>query len=153
MGHAGKYLLVSIYQSIYTNLIEQVHVDQVSASPIHFDPKTKTACYSVQMDPVTIKTMFDHKRSIHCSLLRKKLNKYQSFDENGLVITLEKGMTEGKPIQVNIKNKSCQVHAALTRLPYLQNEFVQPVKSIAPTPLTYTLQITQLSLPLSTLAA
>lgn len=125
----------------------------MSANPIYFDPKTKMAYYSIQMNPVTIKTMFDHKRSIHCSLLRKKLNKYQSFDENGLVITVEKGMTEGKSIQVNINNKSCQVDAALTRLSHSQKGFVQPVKSIAPAPLTYTLQITKLSLPLSTLAA
>lgn len=124
------------------------------------------------MDPVKIKTMFDHRRPVHCSLLRKKTSsRYQSFNEKGFIITVEKGMEEGKTLELDIQNDSCQVHAALTRLPTdnhlftgnqplcdgqpLKKEMLQPqpIKSMAPTPLTYTLQITELSLPLSTLAA
>jgi hypothetical protein len=118
------------------------------------------------MDPVKIKTMFDHRRPVHCSLLRKKTSsRYQSFNGNGFIITVEKGMEEGKTLELDIKNDSCQVHAALTRLPSdilqplcdqsLKKEMLQPqpIQSMAPAPLTYTLQITELSLPLSTLAA
>jgi hypothetical protein len=138
--------------------------------PIRFDSKTKKAYYSILMDPVKIKTMFDHRRPVHCSLLRKKTSsRYQSFNENGFIITVEKGMEEGKTLELDIKNDSCQVHAALTRLPSdshlnqplcdgnqpLKKEMLQPqpIKSMAPPPLTYTLQVTELSLPLSTLAA
>ncbi|KAI7906885.1 uncharacterized protein BX663DRAFT_557524 [Cokeromyces recurvatus] len=166
-----------------------IHLSQATACPIRFDSKTKRAYYSIKMDPVKIKTMFDHRRSIHCSLLRKKMNnnnnnKYQAFNgEDSFVITVEKGMKEGKTIEFEIENKTCQVHAALTRLPPLsttttminsshhhssanelqqnnkqklkfENELYpqQPIKSMAPAPLTYTLQITELSLPLSTIA-
>ena len=127
------------------------------------------------MDPVKVKTMFDHRRPIHCSLLRKKTAKFQSYNQNGFIITVEKGMEEGKTLELDIKNEACQVHAALTRLPSasavnntlesslcdgqaLKKEILrptqpQPIKTMAPTPLTYTLQITELSLPLSTIAA
>jgi len=125
------------------------------------------------MDPVKVKTMFDHRRSIHCSLLRKKTSKFQSYNQNGFIITVEKGMEEGKTLELDINNEACQVHAALTRLPSsvspvntvlesplcdgqaLKKETLQPqpIKTMAPLPLTYTLQITELSLPLSTLAA
>ncbi|OBZ87322.1 hypothetical protein A0J61_04627 [Choanephora cucurbitarum] len=144
-----------------------IHLGQASAKPIRFDSRTKKAYYSILMDPVKIKTMFDHRRSVHCSLLRKnKTTKYQSFNEKGFIITVEKGMQEGKTVELDIKNDACQVHAALTRLPSSVNtndpvscgkqqtklENVQPIKSMAPTPLLYTLQITELSLPLSTIA-
>lgn len=132
------------------------------------------------MDPVKIKTMFDHRRPIHCSLLRKNSNhskskvsqqqqqtniKYQSYSEKGFIITVEKGMQEGKTVQLDVKNELCQVHASLTRLPsavefhqhHTKEETAlskspQPIKSMAPPPLLYTLQITELSLPLSTIA-
>ncbi|KAI8063715.1 uncharacterized protein B0P05DRAFT_555400 [Gilbertella persicaria] len=146
-----------------------IHLGQVSAKPLRFDPKTKKTYYSILMDPVKIKTMFDHRRSVHCSLLKKnKTTKFQSFNEKGFIITVEKGMQEGKTLELNIKNEACQVHAALTRLPSssvntndqalcgkqeIKKEIVQPIKSMAPAPLLYTLQITELSLPLSTIAA
>lgn len=121
------------------------------------------------MDPVKIKTMFDHRRPIHCSLLRKNFTKkssnikYQSYSEKGFIITVEKGMQEGKTLQLDVKNELCQVHASLTRLPSAANihhhskedsplKDPQPIKSMAPSPLTYTLQITELCLPLSTIA-
>ncbi|KAI9486496.1 MAG: hypothetical protein EXX96DRAFT_516570 [Benjaminiella poitrasii] len=145
-----------------------IHLGQAVAHPTRFDCKTKKAYYSITMDPVKVKTMFDHRRSIHCSLLRKKCNKYQTFNngEDSFVITVEKGMEEGKTVELNIENKSCQVHATLTRLPIishpndellqeLKKEFKSsphPIKSMAPDPLTYTLQITELTLPLSTIA-
>ncbi|GAA5805809.1 hypothetical protein HPULCUR_011335 [Helicostylum pulchrum] len=145
-----------------------IHLGQVIAKPIRFDSRTKMAYYSIVMDPVKIKTMFDHRRPIHCSLLRKnhtKLSlseiKYQSYSEKGFIINIEKGMEEGKSLQLNVKNELCQVHASLTRLasPVLIQQTIlndkklpQPIKSMAPPPLTYTLQITQLSLPLSTIA-
>lgn len=123
------------------------------------------------MDPVKIKTMFDHRRPIHCSLLRKSNSikkpaniKYQSYSEKGFIITVEKGMQEGKTLQLDVKNELCQVHASLTRLSSVANnnqhtkqeqsllKDLQPIKSMAPSPLTYTLQITELCLPLSTIA-
>ncbi|KAK4510953.1 uncharacterized protein ATC70_000062 [Mucor velutinosus] len=150
-----------------------IHLGQVSAKPIGFDAKSKRAYYSVLMDPVKVKTMFDHRRPIHCSLLRKKTSKFQSYSQNGFIITVEKGMEEGKTLELDINNEACQVHAALTRLPSsvspinttleaslcngqaLKKQSLQlpPIKTMAPQPLTYTLQITELSLPLSTLAA
>ncbi|GAN11015.1 hypothetical protein MAM1_0450d10567 [Mucor ambiguus] len=150
-----------------------IHLGQVSAKPIGFDAKSKKAYYSVLMDPVKVKTMFDHRRSIHCSLLRKKTSKFQSYSQNGFIITVEKGMEEGKTLELDIKNEACQVHAALTRLPSsvspvnttLESPLCdgqaskkeslqsQAIKTMAPQPLTYTLQITELSLPLSTFAA
>lgn len=114
--------------------------------------------------------MFDHRRPIHCSLLRKcntkKSNniRYQSYSEKGFIITVEKGMQEGKTLQLDVKNELCQVHASLTRFPSAANTHhqhtkentllknSQPIKSMAPSPLTYTLQITELCLPLSTIA-
>lgn len=121
------------------------------------------------MDPIKIKTMFDHRRPIHCSLLKKNRTKvapsqikYQSYSEKGFIINIEKGMEEGKTLELNVQNELCQVNALLTRLasPVLIQQTEQetlkmdsqPIKSMAPSPLTYTLQITELSLPLSTLA-
>ncbi|KAG2210988.1 hypothetical protein INT47_000148 [Mucor saturninus] len=149
-----------------------IHLGQVLANPVRFDPETKLAYYAVAMDPVKIKTMFDHRRPIHCSLLRKSMTKksnnirYQSYSEKGFIITVEKGMQEGKTLQLDVKNELCQVHASLTRLPSAANihhqqhtkeentllKSAQPIKSMAPSPLTYTLQITELCLPLSTIA-
>lgn len=156
---------------------------QVCAKPIRFDSKTKKAHYSVNMDPVKIKTMFDHRRPIHCSLLRKNSEsaigrhrkevasptstQYQSYCDKAFIINVEKGMEEGKTLQLDVKNELCQVNASLTRLPTSpvvvteggynsqgQTKFdPPPIKSMAPPPLTYTLQITELSLPLSTIAA
>lgn len=170
-------ILVSYYtcdnQRHTLNQCAQIHLGQVSAKPVGFDAKSKKAYYSVLMDPVKIKTMFDHRRPIHCSLLRKKTSKFQSYSQNGFIITVEKGMEEGKTLELDINNEACQVHAALTRLPSsvspvnttlesplcdgqaLKKESLQsqPIKTMAPLPLTYTLQITELSLPLSTLAA
>ncbi|KAG1440978.1 hypothetical protein G6F56_011685 [Rhizopus delemar] len=104
------------------------------------------------MDPVKIKSMFDRKRPIHCSLLRKN-----SQDQHEFVITVQKGMTEGKRIELNVENDLCKVKADLVRLP-TPPKYVHPhlkvdsVTSLAPSPFTYTLQITELSLPLSTIA-
>lgn len=72
-------------------------------------------------------------------------------------------MQEGKTLQLDVKNELCQVHASLSRLPSGVNNIhhtkedsllkdPQPIKSMAPSPLTYTLQITELCLPLSTIA-
>lgn len=79
-------------------------------------------------------------------------------------------MEEGKTLELDVKNDVCQVNASLTRLPTISPVVVAesgynnhnqgqtkldspPIKSMAPPPLTYTLQITELSLPLSTIAA
>lgn len=142
------------------------------------------------MDPVKIKTMFDHRRPIHCSLLRKNSDsaigrhrkeqavaaatsptsstQYQSYCDKAFIINVEKGMEEGKTLELDVKNEVCQVNASLTRLPTTSPVVVAesgynnqgqtkldspPIKSMAPPPLTYTLQITELSLPLSTIAA
>lgn len=159
MGYTGKHEFIIIMISVYTYLF-QIHLGQVMAQPIRFDPVSKMAYYSIMMDPVKIKTMFDHKRPIHCSLLRKNNSDYGS--KNAFVITVEKGMKEGKTIQMDIKNDLCQVQAELTRLPtpppspelQKQDYFkTDSISSLAPAPLTYTLQITELCLPLSTIAA
>ncbi|CEP12530.1 hypothetical protein [Parasitella parasitica] len=146
-----------------------IHLSQVDARPTRFDTTTKKAYYSVLMDPVKVKTMFDHRRLIHCSLLRKKSPRVQLYNENGFIITVEKGMREGRTQQLYIKNNVCQVHALLTRLPSYVNSTLDlplhdygalkpenlqlPAKIMAPLPLVYTLQITELSLPLTTIAA
>ncbi|KAG0744998.1 hypothetical protein G6F57_002792 [Rhizopus arrhizus] len=144
-------------------ILVKIHLGEIKAQPIRFDTFTKKAYFSIFMDPVNIKTMFDHNRLIHCALTKKDDESYAT--NNKFVITVEKGMTEGRTIQVDVQNELCQVQAELTRLPTpppspqldeKENYFKQPldlVTPLAPAPLTYTLQITELCLPLSTIAA
>ncbi|EIE89775.1 hypothetical protein G6F46_006424 [Rhizopus delemar] len=132
-----------------------VHLGQVNAEPQRFDTVTKKAYYSIQMDPVKIKSMFE-KRQIHCSLLRKNSEDYDT--KNKFTIHVQKGMEAGKRIEIDVKNESCQVQAQLTRLPHptrslIQHDPKQPLIPLAPSPFIYTLQLTELCLPLSTLAA
>ncbi len=129
----------------------------MNAQPERFDTVNKKAYYSIQMDPVKIKTMFE-KRQIHCSLLRKNNEDYDT--KNKFTITVQKGMEEGRRIEMDVKNESCQVQAQLTRLPHptrplIQQDPKQPhtLTPLAPSPFIYTLQLTELCLPLSTLAA
>ena len=155
--------MITICQIRDINLFLQIHLGQVCAKPTRFDARTKKAYYSILMDPVKIRTMFDHKRPIHCSLLRRNSDKkpiptkYQSYSEKGFIINVEKGMEEGKTVQLDVENELCQVQASLTRLTASAHQELTkldlpPIKSMAPPPLTYTLQITELSLPLSTIA-
>ncbi|KAG0174700.1 hypothetical protein DFQ28_007573 [Apophysomyces sp. BC1034] len=148
-----------------------VHLGQTTAQPLRFDPKTKQVYYSVPMNPVEIRAMFDHGRQIHCSLLRRKTaavaaaakasqttvptKKPKYLIHDGFSIKFEKGMIEGETVQVSIKSQLCQVEAALTRLAQLPSPEQDSKKKLclAPQPLTYTLQLTEMRLPLSTIAA
>ncbi|KAI7871857.1 hypothetical protein BDF14DRAFT_1718364 [Spinellus fusiger] len=128
-----------------------VHLGQTIALPYRFDTKTKTISYSVPMDPVHINTMFDHRRQIHCSLLqstpKSKCNLIEDFS-----ITIEKGMVEGNAENIDIPGKLCRFEASLTRLATPPREENDSKKLLlAPPPLTYTIQVTQMHLPLSTL--
>ena len=98
------------------------------------------------MEPVKIKTMYDHNRPVHLSLLRKAVSSQPYCSQDSFIIQVQKGMIEGEPLLLHVKNQLCQVHAYLTRLPRQRNE------PLGPTPLIYTLQITELSIPLSTIA-
>ncbi|KAI9491181.1 hypothetical protein BDB00DRAFT_883898 [Zychaea mexicana] len=124
-----------------------VHLDQATATATHFDAVTKKVTFTISMpQPVQIKTMFDHRRQIQCSLLRR--NRYcEDF-----VFTVEKGMTEGSTVNVTAEGAAlCEIDAALTRLvkaPSPPNK-----KIIAPSPNLYSLQLTQLQIPLSAIAA
>ncbi|KAL0074007.1 hypothetical protein J3Q64DRAFT_1734637 [Phycomyces blakesleeanus] len=132
-----------------------IHLGQTIASPSQFDPKTKTIAYSVPMDPVNINTMFDHRRQIHCSLLRRIPSTPNYNLSEPFVITIQKGMAEGHTEQLDIQGKLCQVQASITRLvtPSQEGQDDKNKKLIlAPAPLTYALQVTQMRLPLSTLA-
>lgn len=129
------------------------------------------------MDPVKINTMFEHARPIHISLLRKanlpakttdalKPRKIQPYcSQDSFVITVQKGMAEGLTVEQSIKSQRCEVNAALTRAPSSPPPVrfastkalnhggkLQKSMPIAPVPITYTLQITELSIPLSTIA-
>ncbi|KAI8142243.1 hypothetical protein BJV82DRAFT_616090 [Fennellomyces sp. T-0311] len=122
-----------------------VHLDQATATATHFDTQTKKVTFNITMQqPVEIKTMFDHRRQIHCSLLRR--NQYcEDF-----VFTVEKGMEEGSTVNVSGQGAAlCQINAALTRLV----KTTPNKKAIAPSPFRYSLQLTQLEIPLSTIAA
>ncbi|RCI04548.1 hypothetical protein CU098_013083 [Rhizopus stolonifer] len=139
-----------------------IHLGEIKAQPIRFDAVKKQAYFSILMDPVNIKTMFDHNRPVHCSLIRKDDPEFDTKSE--FIMTVEKGMAEGKKIQMDVQNELCKVQAELTRLPtpppspqldQQAHYFKQPidlVTPLAPAPLAYTLQITELCLPLSTLA-
>ncbi|ORZ09503.1 hypothetical protein BCR42DRAFT_423543 [Absidia repens] len=114
-----------------------IHLGQAQARPLQFDPITKTVQYSIPMDPITINTMYDHRRNIQCSLLRKQhkldsvvstTKKINYLSQHGFTIPVEKGMTEGKTVQIS-------------------------KLSLAPIPLSYSLQVTSMRLPLSTIAA
>ncbi|KAI8882239.1 hypothetical protein K501DRAFT_334163 [Backusella circina FSU 941] len=154
-----------------------VHLAQANAKLSYFDRLTKKAYYSISMDPIKINTMFEHTRPIHVSLLRKanlptktadglKPRKIQPYcSQDSFVITVQKGMVEGSTVEQSIKSQRCEVNAALTRTPSSPppvrltsaktlnhaGKQQKPIP-IAPVPITYTLQITELSIPLSTIA-
>ncbi|KAI8393945.1 uncharacterized protein BYT42DRAFT_591477 [Radiomyces spectabilis] len=132
-----------------------IHLTQTMAKATAFDPKEKTVTYSIPMDPIHINTMFDHRRQIHCSLMRRVAMEPNYLMRDGFTLTVEKGMTEGKTVQLNIKGALCEVDAAITRLKSSAIQQIHDKKSplsLAPTPLTYALQVTQMRLPLSTIA-
>ncbi|CAO3609891.1 unnamed protein product [Cunninghamella blakesleeana] len=137
-----------------------IHLGQVTAKPIKFDPMTKTIQYTLPMEPITIKTMYDNRRNIHCSLLRKKLSNDQLdyLQESNFTIPLEKGMIENKPIHISVDGKVCHIDACLTRTSMNQHQKLKeddknkPL-SFAPVPSLYSLQVTSMRLPLSTIAA
>jgi hypothetical protein len=110
------------------------------------------------MDPITINTMYDHRRNIQCSLLRKQQNKLDSTtkkinyrSQHGFTIPVEKGMAEGKTIQISVDDSLCQLDASLTRM--IPENYTVKKLSLAPVPLSYSLQVTGMRLPLSTIAA
>jgi hypothetical protein len=115
------------------------------------------------MDPITINSMYDHRRNIHCSLLRKQpkfedaastTKKINYLSQHGFTIPLEKGITEGKTVQISVDNALCQLDASLTRMvPPTATTNTDKKLSLAPVPLSYTLQVTSMRLPLSTIAA
>ncbi|KAG2227581.1 hypothetical protein INT45_002266, partial [Circinella minor] len=125
-----------------------VHLDQAIATATHFDTRTKKVTFNVTMQqPVQIKTMFDHKRQIQCSLLRR--NQYcEDF-----VFTVEKGMSEGSTVDITAEGAAlCEINAALTRHEKSITSSTNK-KLIAPSPHLYSIQLTQLQIPLSTIAA
>ncbi|KAI9248611.1 hypothetical protein BY458DRAFT_464916 [Sporodiniella umbellata] len=125
-----------------------IHLGQAKTQHVTFDTVTKKAHYSILMDPVNIKSMFDRQKSIHCSLLKQDAGQQQ----HNFVMTIQKGMAEGAQVQLDVHNKVCQVQAQVIRLPSAPKT-QSKLDSLAPSLFHYTLQITQLSLPLSTLAA
>ncbi|KAI9263668.1 hypothetical protein BY458DRAFT_514408 [Sporodiniella umbellata] len=143
-------------------LYVKIHLGEIKAQPIRFDAAHKIAYFSILMDPVYIKTMFDHKKPVHCALTRKDKPEFES--QNGFVLTVERGMPEGSTVQMGVQTELCSVQAELTRLPVpppspqldqQEHYFKHPpdfVAPLAPAPLAYTLQFTELALPLSTLA-
>lgn len=155
-------------------------------TPARFDIRTKKVFYSVPMDPIRIKTMYDHRRQIHCALSWScsSNSKERRWTYDGLQIVLEEGMKEGITEQIDVQGKGgCELHASLTRLQQQQQQQRQHKQSyqqlpqsddidhidqqhpplisssttsnsinrIAPLPLIYSIQVDELSLPLSKL--
>ncbi|KAG0173140.1 hypothetical protein DFQ30_008812 [Apophysomyces sp. BC1015] len=125
-----------------------VHLGHTKAVPIRFDPETKKIFYAITMQPIHISAMFDHGRRIHCSIFREGLRS-KHCTQDGFVITVEEGMIQGKTVEMDVKGKSCEIHAALTRE---KNHQQQQLRSLAPSICSYTVQVTELRLPLSTMA-
>ncbi|CAO3625206.1 unnamed protein product [Cunninghamella echinulata] len=167
--HTSKLLqlfcLKEIERRIKNSMLEEefdilIHLGQVTAKPTRFDPITKTVQYTLPMEPITIKTMYDHRRNIHCSLLRRKSQEdaLKYLPESNFMIPLEKGMAEGQPINISVDGKICHIDACLTRTSNhsssasLDNNKNKPL-SLAPVPSLYSLQVTSMRLPLSTIAA
>ncbi|KAI9262223.1 hypothetical protein BDA99DRAFT_510569 [Phascolomyces articulosus] len=124
-----------------------VHLDQATATATHFDTRTKKVTFTISMPrPVQIKTMFDHRRQVQCSLLRR--NQYcEDF-----VFTVEKGIIEGSTVDISAEGAAlCEINAAVTRHEKLINN--NNKKFVPPSPHLYSLQLTQLQIPLSTIAA
>jgi hypothetical protein len=132
-------------------------------TPARFDIQTKKVFYSVPMDPIRIKAMYDHRRQIHCALSFAS-NKKRTYD--GLQIIVKEGMKEGITEQVDVQgHDGCELHASLTKLqrlpppsiyppsqqPHHRQEDQIPATILAPLPLVYTIQVDELSLPLSKL--
>ncbi|KAL0086605.1 hypothetical protein F4703DRAFT_1847768 [Phycomyces blakesleeanus] len=142
-----------------------IHLGQTKAIPTRFDPKSKMVYYSVPMDPIEIHAMFDHRRQIPCFVFCKESSQGQpisdSANQDDFNITVEQGMVEGKTVEVDVKGKLCQIHAALTRVPTplssptieKTNQETMDVQPIAPSPLTYIVKVTEMCLPLSHLSA
>ncbi|KAI8064368.1 hypothetical protein BC940DRAFT_306072 [Gongronella butleri] len=134
-----------------------VHLKQTAAQWQQFDPLTKTAEYKVQMTPITIKSMYDHKRLIQCSLLRKH-RLLPVNDHAQLAIPLDKGLEQGKTVHVSIQHSTCQLEAAITRMAAAaaatspSSLLGDQKKQLAPQSLAYSVQITSMRLPLSTIA-
>lgn len=123
------------------------------ATPTRFDARTKEVTYAIAMKPIEIKTMYDHKRQIHCSLLRKSRQSQYQFHEQ-FQFTLDKGLAEDAPVDVAAQGtKMCAVDGTITRLLTHATQIVDDKKRIAPRPIKYALQVTEMRLPLSTLAA
>lgn len=111
--------------------------------------------YTITMpQPVEIKSMFDHPRQIHCSLLRRSSSANYQFLED-FKITVDKGISQGKTVAVAAKGTDlCQIQGALTRIESSSTSTTHDKKQlIAPRPLTYALEVTEMQLPLSTIAA
>ncbi|CAO3598497.1 unnamed protein product [Absidia cylindrospora] len=169
-----------------------IHSGSVVVTPARFDIRTKKVFYSVPMDPIRIKTMYDHWRQIHCALSwscnndnnnNNHSSKKRHWTYDGLRIVLEEGMKEGITEQIDVQGESgCELHASLTRLQQEQQQkyrqqyqqleqrdddirsdqestslissSIIPTNSstrIAPLPLVYSIQVDELSLPLSKL--
>ncbi|ORZ17637.1 hypothetical protein BCR42DRAFT_412211 [Absidia repens] len=175
-----------------------IHSGSVVVTPARFDIRTKKVFYSVPMDPIRIKTMYAHRRQIHCALSWSCNNdngnsnsnsngKKRHWTYDGLQIVLEEGMKEGITEQIDVQGENgCELHASLTRLQQKQQEqyrqqyqqqyqqlrqrddddqsdrenaplissSIAPTNSvtrIAPLPLIYSIQVDELSLPLSKL--
>ncbi|KAI8344807.1 hypothetical protein BC941DRAFT_409680 [Chlamydoabsidia padenii] len=152
-----------------------IHLGQVVVTPARFDIRTKKVFYSVPMDPIRIKAMYDHQRQIHCALSfashSNNNNKRRTYD--GLQIIVKEGMKEGITEQVDVQgHDGCELHASLTKLQqdqYQQQQHLVPsslyqhseggqsilsspsVELLAPLPLIYSIQVDELSLPLSKL--
>ncbi|ORZ15092.1 hypothetical protein BCR42DRAFT_376103 [Absidia repens] len=147
-----------------------IHLGQAQAEPQQFDPVTKTVQYIIPMDPITFNTMYDHRRNIHCSLLRKQhkldnaattTKKINYLSQHGFTIPVESGLSEGKTIQISVDDTLCQLDASLTRIltdkeEHGKNRTTTTTNNkklpLAPLPLSYSLQVTGLRLPLSTIA-
>ncbi|ORX55561.1 hypothetical protein DM01DRAFT_1334956 [Hesseltinella vesiculosa] len=127
-----------------------VHLKQTAAQWQQFDPKTKTAHYKVDMDPVTIRSMYDQRRLIECTLLRKKRLLPISSDDP-ICIPVQKGIDSGETVHVSIRNGACQLEANVTHLTPAPVPLDRKMR-LAPRCLSYSIQITSMSLPLSTIA-
>ncbi|CAO3614534.1 unnamed protein product [Cunninghamella blakesleeana] len=129
-----------------------IHLGQIVVTPARFDIYSKKVFYSVPKNPIRIKSMYDHRQHIHCTLSRMMSDEYTS-SMDGVKIIIEPGMKEGWTEYKIANGHWCQINVTLTKLN--QKEPVshqrQQLGWLAPLPFIYSIQVDEVIMPLSKL--
>ncbi|CAO3638765.1 unnamed protein product [Cunninghamella echinulata] len=130
-----------------------IHLGQVVVTPARFDIHSKKVFYSVPKNPIRIKSMYDHRQHIHCTLSRTKMNNQFTCCMDGVKIIIEPGMKEGFTKYISANGSWSQLHITLRKLNHLEPLLHQKQQLgwLAPLPLIYTIQVDEIAMPLSKL--